>query len=100
MLLPSNALALLLNSATSIWSSVTVVGLYCRGDLGQRVAALTSYWSPARGARGVGAVAVAAEPGARRAAARRRACGTGARGRDRLDGRRPLPVPGGSSRNV
>ena len=39
MLLPSNAFALLLNSATSIWSSVTLVGLVLRGDLRQRVAA-------------------------------------------------------------
>ena len=40
MLLPSNASALLLNSATSIWSSVDARRLVLVGDLRQRVAAL------------------------------------------------------------
>ena len=92
-MLPSNALALLLNSATSIWSSVTVSRLVLLGDLRQRVAALDLVVSPS--------------PGAARARARRarRPARTGARrcgratarcpahGRHRLDRRLDLRRP-------
>ena len=67
MLAPSNAFWLLLNSATSIWSSVTVSGLYSFAIFDSVSPRLTAYESPcARGAAG----AAARRRGRRGAAAR------------------------------
>src|SRR5205085_6293073 len=109
MLLPSNALELLLNSAISIWSSVTVSGLYWPAILDSVSPFLTSYVPPSQrgaGAAPVGAVAAAAAVGAGAGAAAaccwpRGATVVAAPGRTGVMGSTDdCCEPGGSSRNV
>ncbi len=93
MLAPSNAFWLLLNSATSIWSSVTVSGLYSFAIFDSVSPRLTSYESPcARGAAGAAAAAAGAGCGRAAGAAPARSGVIGSTG--------GVTVPGGSSRNV
>ena len=100
MLLPSNAPWLLLNSATSIWSSVTVSGLYCAAIFDSVSPRFTEYVSPSP--RGAGALAAPVAAGARAAGAACVAVAGAAPVRSGVIGSTggEAPLPGGSSRNV
>ena len=63
MLLPSNAPALLLNSATSIWSSVTVAGFVSAAIFDSVSPRLTAYPAPAATAGAAGAAVLATGAG-------------------------------------